>query len=80
MTQETETPHARDLMTVISRVQGRYKVFVLTRDRGDWRHRMLKAPIPHRTSGRGSGFVKRQRYVSSHRLFTASSTADLDGD
>lgn len=61
-------------------MEGRYKVFVLTRERGDWRHRMLKAPIPHRTSGRGSGFVKRQRYVSSHRLFTASSTADLDGD
>lgn len=59
---------------------GRYKVFVLTRDTGDSRHTTLPAPLPHRTSGRGSGFVKRQRYVSSHRLLTASSTRDLDGD
>lgn len=55
---------------------GLYQVFVLSRP-GDPVHRTLGAPIPHSTSGRGSAFVQRQRYVSLHALETAQSTDDL---
>jgi hypothetical protein len=57
-------------------VEGRYQVFLLTRP-GDPAHRRLGGALPHGGSGRGSAFVRRQRYVSLHSLETATSTADL---
>lgn len=59
---------------------GRYKVFVLTRPGNDPRHLTLDRPLAHSTTGRGSAFTQRQRYVPSHRLAVAASTRDLDDD
>ncbi|MFI9381387.1 hypothetical protein [Kutzneria sp. NPDC052558] len=59
-------------------VEGRYQVFLLTRP-GDPAHRRLGAALPHEGSGRGSAFVRRQRYVSLHVLEVATTTADLCG-
>lgn len=56
--------------------EGRYQAFLLTRS-GDPAHRKLAAPLPHHTSGPGSAFTQRQRYVALHNLETATSTADL---
>nr|WP_210728440.1 hypothetical protein [Cellulomonas septica] len=56
--------------------EGRYQVFLLTRP-GDPAHRALPSPLPHREAGRGSGFVRRQKYVALHGLEIATSTADL---
>lgn len=56
--------------------EGVYQVFLLTRP-GDADHRVLPSALPHRTSGRGSAFTQRQRYVSLHALETATTTADL---
>ena len=55
---------------------GTYQVFLLTRP-GDSRHRTLPGPLAHETSGRGSAYVQRQRYVTLHALETAATTADL---
>lgn len=55
---------------------GRYQVFLLT-SAGHASHRRLSAALPHPGSGRGSAFVRRQRYVSLHSLETAATTADL---
>lgn len=55
---------------------GRYQVFLLTRP-GDAAHRRLERPLAHATNGPGSAFVQRQRYVSLHRLETATTTADI---
>jgi hypothetical protein len=55
---------------------GACQVFLLSRP-GDPQHRTLSDELPHVTSGRGSAYVQRQRYVSLHALETASSTADL---
>lgn len=54
--------------------EGTYQVFLLTRP-GDPEHRTLPRPVAHRTSGRGSAFVQRQRYVSLHGLETSDSTS-----
>lgn len=56
--------------------EGVYQVFLLTRP-GDRDHRELARALPHRTSGRGSAFTQRQRYVSLHALETATTTDDL---
>lgn len=56
--------------------EGRYQVFLLSGP-GHPGHRRLSAALPHHATGRGSGFVRKQRYVSLHSLETASSTADL---
>lgn len=55
---------------------GVYQVFLLTRP-GDSDHRTLEAPVQHKTTGRGSAYVQRQRYVSLHALETAKTTEDL---
>ncbi len=55
---------------------GRYQVFLLTQP-GDPRHRTLATAVSHETSGKGSAFVQRQRYVSLHALETATTTVDL---
>jgi len=55
---------------------GVYQVFLLSRP-GASKHRTLPGPIAHTTSGRGSAFTQRQRYVSLHALEVAASTADL---
>lgn len=55
---------------------GSYQVFLLTAD-GHPDHRRLPKPVPHQTSGRGSAFVQRQRYLSLHSLEIASTTAEL---
>jgi len=55
---------------------GVYQVFLLTRP-GDGEHRVLRHVVPHRTSGRGTAFTQRQRYVSLHALETATTTDDL---
>lgn len=55
---------------------GVYQVFLLTRP-GSPDHRQLQSPLPHQTSGRGSAFTQRQRYVALHALETAGTTADL---
>lgn len=60
----------------------KYKVFVLTSARGDIhrrtdKHVELQQDIPHPTSGRGTGFVRKQRYISLHKIRTATTTADL---
>ncbi|MDR7373470.1 hypothetical protein J2X28_000426 [Kocuria rhizophila] len=56
--------------------EGVYQVFLLTRP-GDSDHRVLPHALPHRTSGRGSAYTQRQRYVSLHALETAATTDDL---
>ena len=56
--------------------EGSYQVFLLTAP-GDPRHRTLPQPVPHQTAGRGSAYVRRQRYLSLHQLETATTTADL---
>lgn len=56
--------------------QGSYQVFLLSAP-GDQNHRTLKAAIAHRERGRGSAFVKKQRYVSLHSLEVAATTHDL---
>lgn len=40
-------------------------------------HIQLKKDIPHLTTGRGSAFTQKQRFVSMHRLASAASTDDL---
>lgn len=55
---------------------GAHQIFLLTRP-GDEAHRTLSRALRHETSGRGSAFVQRQRYVSLHALETANTTADL---
>lgn len=55
---------------------GRYQVFLLSTP-GDPRHRTLQQDLPHQTTGRGSAFVQKQRYVSLHDLETATTTANL---
>jgi hypothetical protein len=62
--------------TVETLTDGRYQVFLLTAP-GHPDHRQLKAVLPHFATGRGSGFVQRQRYVSLHSLETARSTEGL---
>jgi hypothetical protein len=57
---------------------GSCQVFLLSRP-GDAMHRTLPSPLPHETSGRGTAFVQRQRYVSLHALEIAQSTQDLVG-
>lgn len=57
---------------------GRYQVFLLSRA-GDPRHRILRKELNHQTSGRGTAFVQKQRYVSLHDLEIAATTADLPG-
>ena len=52
------------------------QVFLLTGP-GNPDHRQLARPLTHETSGRGTGYVRRQRYVSLHALETATTTADL---
>ncbi|OSM42532.1 hypothetical protein BCY76_013955 [Nesterenkonia sp. PF2B19] len=56
--------------------EGMYQVFLLSGP-GHPQHRQLDTALPHETSGRGSAFVQRQRYVSLHQLETAHTTADL---
>ncbi|UJW34335.1 hypothetical protein L3Q67_11525 [Saccharothrix sp. AJ9571] len=55
---------------------GRYQVFLLTAP-GHPDHRSLQKALPHHATGRGSGFVQKQRYVSLHSLETAVDTTDL---
>ncbi|MBP2323926.1 hypothetical protein JOF56_004311 [Kibdelosporangium banguiense] len=62
--------------SVATWTDGRYQVFLLT-PRGHPDHRELRAALPHQASGRGSAFVRSQRYVSLHALETATTTADL---
>ena len=59
--------------------EGKHQVFLLSapKDSGRTRHRTLPHSVPHLERGRGSAFVRKQRYVSLHSLETASSTADL---
>ena len=58
-----------------------YQVFLLTpsrpQRRGDDGHQMRSKDIPHRRTGRGSAFTQGQRYVSLHRLLSATSTDDV---
>ncbi len=56
--------------------EGRYQVFLLTRD-GDVRHRKLRTALPHERTGRGTAFTQGQRYTSLHSLQTAETTTDL---
>lgn len=55
---------------------GRYQVFVLT-SAGHPQHRTLPSPVPNKRTGKGSGFVRGQRYTSLHALETATTTEDL---
>ncbi|MBD0022542.1 hypothetical protein GII33_13935 [Gordonia pseudamarae] len=55
---------------------GEYQVFLLSGP-GAQDHRTLPAAIPNRSKGLGSAFVRKQRYVSLHRLQTATSTDDV---
>lgn len=59
----------------------RRQVFLLTQIRekqeGNDGHIVLTNDIPHRHRGRGSAFTQRQRYVSSLRLRTATTTDEL---
>ena len=58
-----------------------YQVFLLTSSRqmqqGNDGHRVRPTDIPHLRTGRGSAFTQGQRYVSLHRLLSASSTDDV---
>jgi hypothetical protein len=56
--------------------EGRYQVFLLTRD-GDARHRELPAGLPHERTGDGAAFTRNQRYTSLRFLQAAETTADL---
>lgn len=58
------------------REPGEYQVFLLSRT-GDPQHRTLADPVPNWSAGLGSAFVRKQRYVSLHRLETAGSTEDV---
>ncbi|WP_280276936.1 hypothetical protein [Nocardia wallacei] len=55
---------------------GRYQVFLLT-SKGHPAHIELRAPILHQSTGRGSAFVQRHRYLSHHSLQSAKTTIDL---
>ncbi|WP_226337430.1 hypothetical protein [Arthrobacter sp. UM1] len=55
---------------------GRLQVFVLSGPAHP-KHITLPAPIRHTATGRGSAFTRRQRYVASHRLLTATTTEEL---
>lgn len=55
---------------------GRFQVFLLSRP-GSPQHKTLPAAIPHTARGRGSAFTQRQRYISSHALDTAQTTASV---
>lgn len=55
---------------------GRYQVFLLTAQ-DDPRTRLLSHPIAHLRRGRGSAFVRKQRYFPQHILETARTTEDL---
>lgn len=56
---------------------GRFQVFILS-SAGHPGHITLKnGPIPHTATGRGSAFVQRHRYVSHHRIETATNTTAL---
>ncbi len=55
-----------------------YKVFKLTRPGNhDLGHLTLKNDITHTTSGRGSAYTQRQRYVSRRLMLSAKTTEDL---
>lgn len=58
------------------RTPGEYQVFLLSAP-GAPDHRELLAPVPNHSKGIGSAFVRKQRYVSLHRLETAASTDDV---
>ncbi|HEY9311530.1 hypothetical protein [Williamsia sp.] len=55
---------------------GRYQIFLLSSP-GDARHLTLANPIPNIATGRGSAYVQRHRYTSSHSLQVSSTTAEL---
>ncbi|QNQ90996.1 hypothetical protein GP475_10405 [Corynebacterium poyangense] len=55
---------------------GEYQVFLLTRP-GSRDHRKLSGSIPNQNKGRESAFTHKQRYVSLHKLETASSIEDI---
>lgn len=66
---------------------GRYQVFLLTNDQGksanhegNKDHRSRETPIPHERRGRGTAFVRKQRYVSLHGLQTYASTEQFYDD
>lgn len=54
---------------------GRYQVFLLTAE-GHPDHRSRAEPMPHSRRGRGTAFVRSQRYVSLHSLQTHPTTED----
>ncbi len=59
----------------------KYKVFKLTRVGNHYSgHMSLRDDLPHATSGRGSAFTQRQRYVSKRSLVVAKTTLDLTED
>lgn len=56
--------------------EGVYQVFLLSRS-GDPTHRRLDRAVPNTGTGRGSAFVRKQRYTSLRALEHATSTDDL---
>lgn len=56
---------------------GIYQVFLLTRP-ADPAHVTLHAPLLNERSGKGSAFVRKQRYTSIHELRHATTVWDLD--
>ncbi|WP_394275828.1 hypothetical protein [Luteococcus sp.] len=57
---------------------GVYQVFLLTSPQ-DPRTRRLDQPVVHEATGKGSAYVRRQRYTSLHELVAALTTADMLG-
>ena len=58
---------------------GSYQVFLLSAPGSPPQsgHKTLEREIPHHSRGRGSAFVRKQRYVSLHSLQNATTTQDL---
>lgn len=84
MLEESEERDDRKIARIIRRSKelgwngGRYQVFLLTAsDHPD--HRSRSTPIPHIRRGRGTAFVRSQRYVSLHSLQTHATTEDYYG-
>ncbi|MFT4126731.1 MAG: hypothetical protein QM662_10930 [Gordonia sp. (in: high G+C Gram-positive bacteria)] len=81
--QQSQDRNDRKIATVIRASRqagwvnnGTQQVFLLSRP-GAQERRTLPAPIPNRSKGFGSAFVRKQRYVSLHKLQTANTTADV---
>jgi hypothetical protein len=83
----TGDPHDEHIARIIkeSRTRGwdqdEYQLFLLTSPDSEGQakgHLTLPGPVPQQRRGRGSAWVRRQRYVALNALKDASTVADLD--